>query len=272
MTDYLDYEELTAAVNQLSSVTSRGTDGEELAEAANFVLEFGAPGDFAPGEAELSEIQTTQGLPPGAAWSLIGHWSMVRNDPISQPPRSFDVHTETCGVCRFLEEIRETREAFDTEICETCRGGIDAHGVGLNEDDNPALYCVGQWERVEPEVVDMGRVSAETQVSDNAYATSWWAPLADGSFAVVTRTYFVSNNAGNVVLTRTDDYIVCTDYSQPSATELKSDWNLTTFDDDDDDPNFLDLHQLAVDSFPPDPGEWQIHGPQSDMFAIPVPA
>lgn len=266
----IDYDELNETLADLTGRLGVDDPDEELLTAANFAFRFGTFGDFAE-EPQLTMLQMAN-VPPGAALGLLGHWSVQRNDPTGgrEPGRSFEVHAEGCHICDFLEDTLTDRGVFEFETCEECGGDIDAHAIVILPIGKPGLMCVGQWTRVEPEVVNMGRVSHETQVSDSAWATSWWAPLADGQFAVVTRTYFTSNDHGRFVLVRTDDYIVCTDHDHPGDTETASQWGLSELDSDD--PAFEDLHQLAVDSYPPDPGEWQQHCPESALFAVPVPA
>lgn len=261
----------TEAMRELTSVTGVDDAPEELSAAANFVLRFGALGSFLE-EPQLTQAQFWTG-PPGAAFSLIGHWSVQRNDPAEEPSHEFRVHTQTCDVCRFLEDIRDTNDVFDEQelTCETCGGGLDAHGVGIYQAaGTPALYCVGQWQRTEPDVFDAGAVEPGVQVGP-AYAARWWAPLADDTFAVVTRTYYVGYTDGEYALIREDDYVTCRDPNYPDRTQIHADTYVHHLDSDD--PTFEDLHQLAAESFPPDPGEFnQNYTVDLPLFALPVPA
>jgi hypothetical protein len=266
-----DYDALNATVRELTHVTGVDDPDEELLTAANFAFRFGTLGDFAE-EQTLTRLQLVPGLPPGAAFSLLGHWSVSRVDPAEEPRHGFEAHTETCDVCRFLESVRTSRGVFECDLCDECGGDIDAHAVAGDPLGNPGIVCVGQWTRLDPETVDMGPDYYATgdfeQTSNSAWAASWWAPLADGQFAVVTRTYLIGRRAGHAVLIRVDDYTVCTDYERLRDTETTSDWEENELDSDG--PAFEDLQQLAVDSFPPQPGEWEDQLPDSPQFAVPV--
>jgi hypothetical protein len=268
-----DPDACTEAMRELTGETSVGDPQEELATAANFVLRYGALGSFLD-EPELTRAQSWVG-PPGAAFSLIGHWSVERNDPSDHPAYAFEVHTQSCQVCRFLEDICVTNGVFEEEeeTCEMCGGGLDAHGVGIyHKMGTPALYCVGQWQPTEPAVFDAGAVEPSVQVGA-AYAARWWAPLADGAFAVITRTYYVGYDRSRdaYALIREDDYITCRDPNHPDKTQIHADTYVRGLDSDD--PTGEDVNQLAVDSFPPDPGEFdQNYTADMPLFAIPAPA
>jgi hypothetical protein len=271
----IDYDALNTTIAELTTVTGVGDPDEELLTAANFVFRFGALGEFLE-EPNLTKAQFWTG-PSGTAFSLLGHWSVARNDPThgEEPRQDFEVHTEDCDTpCGFLEDVLTARGVFEFQNCEECGGGIAAHAVVELPIGKPGLICVGQWTRIEPETVDMGpdyyAAGDFEQTSDSAWATSWWAPLADGEFAVVTRTYLIGRRAGRATLLRVDDYTACTDYERFRDTETVSDWSESELDSGD--PGSEDLHQLAVDSFAPEPGEWPQDALESAEFAVPADA
>jgi hypothetical protein len=261
-----------AAKKDMAAMTAAdyevGAPEEELLDAANFVFRHGALGDFLD-EQSLTRLQFWVG-PTGAAFTLIGHWSVSRNDPVEgQLDDNFLAHCAQCKVCEFLEGADDLRLLFEFETCNACGGGVAAHAVATDPTSG-SLYkvCVGQWQRAEPAVVDAGNVSFRTQVG-SAYSATWWAPLADGSFAVVIRTYFVSHHEGRDNLERIDTYGLATDPAGADRIE-RDNWNMVDLDSDN--PQGEDLVQMATDSYAPEPGEWQEHGPESDNFAVPAHA
>lgn len=260
----IDFE---AAKKDMAALTAAhyqpGTAEDELLAAAEFVFRYGALGDTVD-EPTLARFQFWVG-PPGAAFTLIGHWSVSRNDPLDGKNLADDYinHARTCRVCDFLENTWDTRVMFEFENCATCGSGINSHAITMLPIGQPGMVCGGHWQRAEPTVEDAGEVSFRTQVGD-AYRAKWFAPLADGSFAVVTRTYFVSNHDMRITLSRIDTYIICSDPNDPVRTWIDDDSNFVELDSDN--PQAENLIQVTTDSFSPEPGEWQEYGPDSDNF------
>jgi hypothetical protein len=260
-----------AAKQDMAAMTAAdyevGAPEEELLDAANFVFRHGALGDFLDAPS-LNRLQFWVG-PTGAAFTLIGHWSVNRRDPVEgDVDDNFLAHANECQVCDFLESSFTARVPFEFELCEECGGDLNAHAVVPLPIGKPGVACIGQWQRAEPAAVDAGNVSSQTQVGA-AYSGTWWAPLADGSFAIVVRTYFVSHHEGRDNLCRIDTYGVATDPAGADRIE-RDDWNMVDLDSDD--PQGEDLVQMATDAVAPEPGEWQQHGPESDNFAVPAAA
>jgi hypothetical protein len=261
----IDVDAANAAIEELSRTITVEHSGDELETAGRFAFQYGALGDFLD-EPYLSGTQSWPG-PPDAALALLAHWSVQRGDS-SWVKRDFLAHAGDCESCRWLEGCRNARAVFDDRPCDECGGQVDAHAVDPNsEGPDLTVVCVGQWQRAEPDVTDGGPDVFENQVSPTCSLTTWWAALADGNFALVTRTYAVVGGNDGPVLVRDDEYAVCPEVDTGTAIEI-------TGDNDDlgsDNPLGEDLHQLAVDSFPPEPGEWQRNGPDwSAHFAVPV--
>jgi hypothetical protein len=263
-------DELNEDLKALTDDQEAGDYDEELGTAANFLFRYGPLGSYLE-EPDLSRVQFWPVA--GTALYLIGHHSVTRNDPRG-PGRDFPNHQESCQPCAALETTLAFRQEFEEELCAMCGGDVDAHGIKITDESLVKLVCVGQWQRNEPDVTDVGNVSFDTQIGPSAYRAAWSAPLADGSFAVVTRTYWVGKNdrRDGIVLYRDDDYIVCTDPADPAGTKVFETWNLEEVESDD--PQAEDLVELAQESFPPEPGEWQDgwddYSYDIPVFAVPV--
>jgi hypothetical protein len=256
-----DPQVLSAEVARLVQADEIGPFGQELAIAGEFVFRFGALGEIFD-EPELTRAQFAGRQ--GGAWYLMGHWSVARKDPNTPPNKTIEeLCHPSCQVCSYLEKIHGLRAVFEYEYCGECGGDIDVHAVALDPIGLPHAMCCGRWQRVDPAAAPAADVCAE-QVSD-AFNTRWYAPLADGTYAVVTRTYYVADRDGRAQLERDDRYQIVRDPGAPSDTEIESAG--VRHQVDSDDPAGEDLEDLATNSFPPDPGEWQIHGPDSEPFA-----
>lgn len=78
------------------------------------------------------------------------------------------------------------------------------------------------WVQRQPPVTPGGDVGGDIQSSD-AWSARWVRTLADGSFGVVTRTYYATDNEGVLGLERETEYLVCADPADPGTTETWSD-------------------------------------------------
>lgn len=255
-TTEIDYDALNELVRELTT-REPGKVEEELLDAGDFVAQYGLFGDLFE-EPALTRAQFARQVP--AAWGLLGHWSVERNDPAPDPPAEFEDHVKTCQTCDYLEGVLGLRMMFEYESCDECHLGLDAHDVGPDPIGKAHAWCrEGQWERVEPFAAPAGQVS-EYQMGD-AYCARWTAPLTDGTFAVVTRSYFIARqNDGQITAQREDEYVVCRDPADPGSTEVAA-----TYDGDvleSDDPAAEDTYDLAVQSFEPEPSEWQTTAPE----------
>jgi hypothetical protein len=264
-----DFDSFDDAVDHLSAVTAIAEPDEELLDAANFVFRFGTLGEHFE-QQDLRNAQTWSG-PPGAAWALIGHWSVQRHDPAWSGGRDFAAHAQGCDVCVILEDALVERALIVGHeldmVCEDCGGGLTAHAIVIGSFRRGEVVCVGQWERTEPAAVGNGPGTFVDQASQSAYSASWWAPLSDGTFAVVCRAYYLVLKNGQVWLVREDEYIICSDPAALDGSGIASTAVLVQLESDS--PLGEDLAQLATDSFPPDPGEWQEHV-GSVHFAVPA--
>ena len=79
------------------------------------------------------------------------------------------------------------------------------------------------WQRSEPHVTAVldFPYAGRWQIGD-AYDTRWVRQLADGRWAVVTRTAFRQVNDDSEALTMRSVYVVCTDPGDPGSTEIAS--------------------------------------------------
>lgn len=74
------------------------------------------------------------------------------------------------------------------------------------------------WNRVGDGVLKAGDVGGDGQVGE-AFEARWWHPLADGTFAVISRYYYVAERGGQLVLEGYTEYLVCASLDDPGSTE-----------------------------------------------------
>jgi hypothetical protein len=77
------------------------------------------------------------------------------------------------------------------------------------------------WTRHEPAVASAGDVGGDYQVSD-AFSARWSTLLPDGTFGVVTRSFYESSWHGGGLECSTE-YLCCYDAQEPGGTEIWSD-------------------------------------------------
>lgn len=86
------------------------------------------------------------------------------------------------------------------------------------------------WTRVEPHAFEAGDAGGDRQTT-TAYATRWTRPLADGMFAVVTRTcYGIDAKPDEICVAQDTEYVACSDPDRPGDTEVGSAGADTTYD------------------------------------------
>lgn len=131
---------------------------------------------------------------------------------------------------------------------------------GLDRLGDPDAWLLGTgtpWIRCLPLAMSAGHVVPDVQASE-AYAAAWIAPLADGTWAYVHRSYYIcedvreDNNGLEKWMERRDEYLNCHRPSDPGGTEINAKYvydDVGRFDED--------AEQLAIDSFTPKPGEWK---------------
>jgi hypothetical protein len=287
MTTTIDPQEVTAALQELIEDARQEKDDrdgdEELIDAGTFAGWYGSLGDWWQ-DLALTRIQTM--APVGVAVGDLGHWSIERDDDEDTRPSGFEDHQGDCPICVYLEGVLDIHKALLDKPCPDCRRGPDGHhyrptvdyegdGTELLLWGEPHAWCKESWTRVEPRVALAGDVS-ECQVGD-AYSARWVGALADDTFAMVTRTYYLVREAGYQVvkplgyqvvgqtyLERDNEYLVCTDPDDPGGTEIRSAGFTVRLDSAY--PAAEDLEQLADDSFEPEPGEWPQNMPDSPPF------
>jgi hypothetical protein len=111
------------------------------------------------------------------------------------------------------------------------------------------------FERREPRV-GAGGDAAEYQVGD-AFDASWTAQLSDGTWAVVTQTFYLADFEGRRFVESQVEYLWCRDRSAPGGTEFNS--NLEYIDHTDDVSD--DPRALAEQAINTDAAEWERYRP-----------
>lgn len=233
----------------------------ELEIAVDFVFQHGTLAGVIPDPEDLDEARHAGTY--GTAWAMLSHWSGVRHEP-NVP--AFISPCARCGICPALDAALGLRHPFLHGDCSVCGGGVDTHAVVTDDISSLNIVCCGRWQRYEPLAGPAGDASPE-QIGD-AWNAKWAAPLADGSWAVVYRTYYVARDPDRpgMVLERQDEYLTCADPSDPGGTENgPGDLRFEVLDSLN--PLGEDIHSLAEHAFPPMPGEWQTYVPHSAAFA-----
>lgn len=262
--------------------TTYDPDEEMTAAARMFIIPFGTLADVYD-EPGLTRLQFAG--PSGSGLNYIGHWSVQRNDGGKLPDPEFFHHQERCRVCNFFEGILGLIDIFSVAAaCEACRAGIDAHDITPAENGDVICNCRPVWERVDPPVSQAGDVAGH-QISD-AYGARWVTRLTDGTFALITRTYYIAHNTDDAsgyhtsdgsafnrqvpYVEREDEYLVCTDLSDPGGTEITSE--IVYVEVPSGNPLDEDPKSLALNAASPQPGEWSQHGPQHALDLMPAGA
>lgn len=241
-------DDLQVAIRELIQADDSGDHHLELEAAANFALQHGPLGDLFEG-VELHRAQAARRHP--AAWGILAHWSIERGDPADGPVSGLD-----CADCMFLEQVLAL--PIRTESCEACGGGLTGHAV-LHLQYEARVFCLGGWERDDPASFWAGTGLCAEQIGD-AYAARWAAPLVDGNWAVITRTYLRVDYGGGVEIERHDFYQVARNPNDPSNSQIGATM-FRTEEVDSGDPAGEDLDQIAAASFEPEPGEWVSYMP-----------
>lgn len=272
-------DDLQDAVNAMTLVDpcSRYDVDEELLIAGRFVAEFGTLRElFDP-----DQIQQVQGWdgPKACAWGLLAHWSIERGDLTPNSGEDFP-HADACRFCAYLESVALLRDDFEHENCEECDLDLGQHGIvadpcaqenGGADAGLAVAACRNIWTRCEPVVHESFPTSDDVRETTlggepaKAYDARWLAHLSDGNHALVTRTYYLSDEfdqdgkpTGNDVhIVRVDEFLVCTDPADPGGTEINANYVYNPLDNSAS----LDTYRLALDSFEPEPGEWREEAP-----------
>jgi hypothetical protein len=240
----------------------------ELISAGDFAAEYGILIDWFDGD-ELATIRAAAWPSQHSAAAMLAHWS-VEGDGLGEdndgddPGRAvFLEHAKTCNVCAYLESVYNLAAELDGDAngCGRCGRGAGGHEFGpCFWQDEPywgqALNsCLEPWQRAEPAALEC-RDLYSFQVGEG-YSAIWYAPLTDGTYAVVARTwYVVEDGDDDQVLLREDSYLICTDPAKPwdsKTVEVSFDEEL----DDDYDPGMYDLPAMAERCGGPEGGEWQ---------------
>ncbi len=252
----VDAEALKAAIDALAHPDNPDDYDTNLVLAGVFVARFGALGDVYE-EPHLSRLQFAGHGATGL--SLLGHWSVERADPTDEPPPDFERHQAKCETCNYLEKALGIRTTFDYERCHECGMGVLAHTVTRDPIGNPFAACP-VWERREPPVMQSGDIGGDVQVSDS-FDARWFIRLMDGTWALVTSTYYRAKADGRTYMERQDEYLVCGDLNDPGGTEIASEviyHDITAEADEhqEDTWTFADPAELAADAAEPNSGDW----------------
>ena len=105
-------------------------------------------------------------------------------------------------------------------------------------------------------LVGAGGDAAEYQVSD-AFNARWNGRLSDGTWAVVTQTFYLADFEGRRFVESQVEYLWCRDPSDPGSTELSSDVQYIDHTADVSDHPRL-LCEQAVDTVA---AEWEQYRP-----------
>jgi hypothetical protein len=263
-TTELDPAELQAAITELMTHRTSYDARAELLTAGAFVADYGSLGDWYSGK-DLAKLQLWTGS-HDAAWHMITHWSIQRHDPDPEPPASFDEHEQHCTTCKYLETAYGLHLSFETEYCHECLLDLDKHEIapdalGLAH----AWCCAVKWTRREPWVHGNNWPGGDNQV-EAGWDCAWWTQLSDGTFAVVTRYYYLaektdadSRRPDEEYVEEQTEYTVCTDWRDPGNTEINSTAEYVELDD----PATMDTRQLALDAQEPTSAEWVAYAPES---------
>lgn len=264
----IDPDDLMDAINKLREVKHNGYDAtEELLHAGDFVAQFGTFDELFEG-VDLERAQHWSGN-PAAAWAQLGHWSIERGDPTTtgEPDESFDAHEALCRTCKYLEQVYGIRSMYEYEMCDECGLDLEDHDISPDPIGLAHAWCrTVKWTRGDPPVFYGGDSMGGDKQYGDATETRWWTRLSDGTYGMVIRYYYQAADEfdndnepiGEVYVERCDEYMWCTDYTDPGSTEINSEYVYTKLDD----PATMDPRQLAIDSYEPEPGEWPSCAPE----------
>jgi len=260
----IDPAEVQAAVTELMTHRVSYDRVAEMLTAGNFVADYGCLGEWYSG-ADLAQVQLWTG-DHRAAWQMISHWSIQRGDPDVEPPRMFDDHMQYCDTCKYLETCYGLHDSFEDLYCEECGLDLDKHEITPDPFGLAHAWC-GQvaWTRREPLVHGNNWPGGDRQI-EAGWDCQWWTKLSDGTFAVVTRYYYLCQETDDADGHPLDDayveeqteYLVCTDWREPGSTELNSDARY----DEVCNPPTMDTRELALAAQAPETGEWPLFAPE----------
>jgi hypothetical protein len=272
LTDNQIYESVAmAAVNRMTEPKSEYVHDIELGEAGDFVGAFGSPGDLFGDRA----AETTQwDVHPNSSWGAIAHWWTARgHDTHAYQQHLLDGN---CPYCPYLEGVLNLRYLLD-EGCGRCGGGSAVHdyGPGHHYDgeppywvkvldwDSPEHWCQEPWERVEPAAAAFEDMYS-FQVGEG-FSAVWVAPLADGRYAAVIRSFYETEQDDDVRAVYHDNtYAICTDPTRPWETAVDGYRSFDEEYDRDVEPGEYDLRVLAEQCEGPARDEWLVNGPSDD--------
>lgn len=269
--DDQELDEFNEAFAELRLDRPDSTFEEERAIAGTFVANFGRLSDWFE-EPHLTTVQFSyaqmaqSGSAGASALSQLGHWSVSRGDPRDEPPADYDYHRngpDGCTICTYLEACLAIKVAFDDELCEHCQLDVDSHEITPDPAGEPFAWCLSTWQRAVPFVHEAADIGGDDQISD-AWESRWWAPLTDGTFAVITRYYYVVERDGRRFLEEQTEYMWCRDHEHPGDTEINADGMYREVDPEGDTVDEgTDTKFFAEQAPYPSLTEWDEYAPAS---------
>jgi hypothetical protein len=259
------------AIADLATTRDPYDHNEVLAEAGAFVARFGTLGDLFE-QPHLSTLQFN-GATGSPLW-LLGHWSVARNDPAPQPPADYDAELGRCWTCRYLEGVFSLHTQFEYELCDHCGLDLDQHDIGVMGAGmglvlamcRPSTWCREQWTRMDPAATEGAWNPGRGQLED-AWEARWVAALADDTYAVLIRTFYLAQTGRRVYIEQETSYVV----SEVADDPMFEGWLRSTnvYAEVDVDPESVNVKELAEQAPDPVHGEWAQNGPESAEFLLP---
>lgn len=122
------------------------------------------------------------------------------------------------------------------------------------------------WQRTQPDVTRGGDVGGDIQVSA-AWDARWQRRLADGTTALVTRTFYAATDDPFADRPRASylecqtEYLVCGDPRDPGGTEKWADYTYTRVPDASGRPDAAEARRAAQAAQAPTDREWSAKAP-----------
>lgn len=201
---------------------------ERLADAGDFVAVYHLLADWYD-EPDLSQVRDA--AVADSPLGEVAHWSRMRGDGSTDPPRNFSTHALNCMTCAYLDGILGISTWLNSSGCADCFRTAAGHRFGPSfewDTDgpevldwfNPDARCIEPWQGPHTQVVPAGTLGAH-QISDGHYIC-WTAALADGTHAMLTRTIYLATEDGRTFVGSDDYLLVVGDLDSPEDTKTAS--------------------------------------------------
>lgn len=278
LTDELQAESAAVFASMFSFRAGAYDLERELGDAGDFVAQYGTLHDAFPDPDVLAHYHGQVPDQDHRAGDFVAHWSAARGEPHDRPADAYETHLPDCQACTYLEGVHGIRELLIRDGCGTCGRDHQFHDFGPQYDFhgeapnwvkvldwfNPHFWCHEPWQRAEPKA-GLFHDLFPHQAGDG-YVAIWSAPLADGSYAAITRAFYFAEDGGDddrrVMLEHA--YLVCADPSKPWDTPTLE-YNFSEEIDDEDDGAY-DLKVMAEVCDDPARDEWATNMPDLPGF------